>query len=154
MLPNLRQFIKRQKSDASSDNEWYNEWQRVTTSDNQWQRVVQRVVRWVTTNENECQRITMSGYFGQFTFFREDSTNRHSKENPLNLWTLTYWIKSRLGKSSSLEEILTLTHTNLKICKNCMTWTLFLLSAPAILISICMRFAMNTYLGETTSNFK
>ena len=30
--------------------------------------------------------MTMNGYFGQFSFFfREDFTNRHPKENPLNL---------------------------------------------------------------------
>ena len=32
--------------------EWYNEWQRVTTSDNEWQRV--------TKNNNEWQRMTAS----------------------------------------------------------------------------------------------
>ena len=40
--------------------EWYIEWQRVTTNDNEWQRVVQRV----TTNDNEWynewQRMTTS----------------------------------------------------------------------------------------------
>ena len=30
---------------TTSDNEWYNEWQRMATSDNEWQRV--------TTNDNE-----------------------------------------------------------------------------------------------------
>ena len=68
-------FIKRQKSGKSSDNEsynewqrmttssttsdneWYNEWQRVTMNDNEWQRVVQRV----TTNDSEWQRVTTSG---------------------------------------------------------------------------------------------
>ena len=44
----------------------------------------------MTTNDNEWynkwQRMTMSGYFGQFSFFfREDSTNRDPKENLLNL---------------------------------------------------------------------
>ena len=28
--------------------------------------------------------MTMSDYFGQFFFFREDSTNRHPKGNTLN----------------------------------------------------------------------
>ena len=28
---------------TANDNEWYNEWQRVTKSDREWQRVVQRV---------------------------------------------------------------------------------------------------------------
>ena len=54
----------------------------MAASDNEWQRVVQLV----TTNNNEWQRITMSGYFGQFSFsFRKDFTDRHPKENPLNL---------------------------------------------------------------------
>ena len=39
---------------TTSDNEWYNEWQRVimsgTTSDNEWQLV--------TTSDNEWQRVT------------------------------------------------------------------------------------------------
>ena len=40
-----------------------------------------------TTSGNECKRMTMSGYFGKFFFFleREESSNRHPKENPLNL---------------------------------------------------------------------
>ena len=30
--------------------------------------------------------MTVSGYFDQFSFFfREETTNRHRKENPLNL---------------------------------------------------------------------
>ena len=29
--------------------------------------------------------MTVSGYFGQFSFFREEITNRHPEENPLNL---------------------------------------------------------------------
>ena len=40
--------------------EWYNEWQLVTTTDNEW-------------------------LFHFLFFFREESTNRHPKENPLNL---------------------------------------------------------------------
>ena len=36
--------------------------------------MVQRVV----------QRMTMNGYFGLFSFFREEPTNRHPKGNPLN----------------------------------------------------------------------
>ena len=33
-------FIKRQAGGTLSDNEWYNEWQRMTTSAIEWQRVV------------------------------------------------------------------------------------------------------------------
>ena len=69
-----RSFIKRQTSGTSSDNEWYNEWQEMTTSDKEWQRVVQGVTtsgttsdkewynEWqrMTTSDNEWQRITKS----------------------------------------------------------------------------------------------
>ena len=45
----MRSFIKRQTSDKSSDNDWYNEWQPVvkqeTTSDNERQQM--------TTSDNE-----------------------------------------------------------------------------------------------------
>ena len=34
---------------TTSDNEWYNEWQRVTASDKEWQ--------WVRTSDKEWQRI-------------------------------------------------------------------------------------------------
>ena len=37
-------------SGTTSDNQWYYEWQRATTSDNKW--------RPVTKNDNECQRMT------------------------------------------------------------------------------------------------
>ena len=73
-------FVKRQTSDRSSNNEWQRVVMNGTSSDNESQRVVQ----WVTASDNEWQRMTMSGYFGQFFFFREDSTSRHPKGNPLN----------------------------------------------------------------------
>ena len=41
--------------------------------------MVQRVVQRVTTNDDEWL------FRPIFFFFREDSTNRHPKENPLNL---------------------------------------------------------------------
>ena len=54
-------FIKRQTSDTSSDNEWYNEWQRMitsgTTSDNEWNRVATNKDEWY----NEWQRMITSG---------------------------------------------------------------------------------------------
>ena len=63
-------FIRRQTSGASSDSEWHNEWQPVTTSgtmnDIQWQRVTTSDKEWqrVTTNDNEWynkwQRVTTS----------------------------------------------------------------------------------------------
>ena len=48
----LWSFIKRQASGTSSDKEWYNEWQQMTTSDSEWQRVI--------TNDNKWQRMTTS----------------------------------------------------------------------------------------------
>ena len=45
-------------SDTSSDNEWYNDWQPLTTSDNEWQQVVQRVTSSATTSDNKWQRMT------------------------------------------------------------------------------------------------
>ena len=41
---------------TTNDSEWYNEWQRMATSDNEWQQVVQQV----TKSENEWQRLAMS----------------------------------------------------------------------------------------------
>ena len=40
--------------------EWYIEWQRVTTNDNEWQRVVKRMTTSGTTSDNEWQRVTTS----------------------------------------------------------------------------------------------
>ena len=61
ILPLHGLFIKRQTSDTSSDNEWYNEWLWMTTNDdewhNEWQRVIQREKR-LTTNDNEWQQMT------------------------------------------------------------------------------------------------
>ena len=41
--------------------EWYIEWQRVTTNDDEWQRVVQRVTTNDTTSGNEWQRMIKGG---------------------------------------------------------------------------------------------
>ena len=63
----LRSFIKRQTSGTSSDNEWYNEWQRITTSDNEWHRVTtndyewQHVVQRVTKSNSKWRRVTANG---------------------------------------------------------------------------------------------
>ena len=56
---------------------------RVTTSgitrDSEWQRMTTSG----TTSDNEWQWVVISANF--LFSFREDSTNRHPKENPLNL---------------------------------------------------------------------
>ena len=53
-------FIKRQMSDTSSDNERYDEWKQMTTSewynewnDNEWYNKWKRVVQKVTTSDSE-----------------------------------------------------------------------------------------------------
>ena len=49
---------------TTNDNEWYSEWQRMTTNDKKRQQVVQRVTNsnseWQreTTNDNEWQEVT------------------------------------------------------------------------------------------------
>ena len=87
-------FINRQMSGTSSDNEWQrvttsgttsdNEWQRVTTSgttsDNEWQRMTTSGTtsdnkwynKWqrVTTVGIKWREVTMSGNFGQISFFQ------------------------------------------------------------------------------------
>ena len=89
---------------TTSDNEWYNEWQRMTTSDNKWQRV--------TTSDKEWQRVTISAIF--FFQVREEPTTKHPKENSLNLeedlWRRP--IELRAPKKSTQEEILTVRSRN------------------------------------------
>ena len=68
---------------TTGDNKWYNEWQRMATNDkesyNEWQKVIQRM----TNSDNEWQWVVILANF--LFFFREESINRHVKENPLNL---------------------------------------------------------------------
>ena len=61
-------------SGTTSDNEW----QRVTKSDNECYNERQRV----TTSDNEWQRVTIRLIFFQI---REEPTTKHPKENSLNI---------------------------------------------------------------------
>ena len=93
-ITNMGSFIKRQTSGTTSDNEWYNEWQRMTTSgttsENEWQRVTTSGTRndneWqrMTTSENKWRRVTISAKFPFFKI-REGPTTKHPKENSLNI---------------------------------------------------------------------
>ena len=50
---------------TTSDNEWYNEWnkwQRMTKSDNEWQGLTMIC----TTSDNEWQQVTISANFSFF----------------------------------------------------------------------------------------
>ena len=71
---------------------WQRVVQRVAMNDNEWQRMTTRGTTSGTTSDNEWynewQRVTIttvSGYFGRFSFFREEITNRHPKESPLGI---------------------------------------------------------------------
>ena len=113
--------------------EWYIEWERVTTSgttsDNEWERVVQRV----TTSDKEWQKVTTSDKEWQrmlkrvttndnewpfrlvFLFFqiREEPTTKHRKQNFLNLeqdlWRSPIELRA---ETSTQEEILTVRSGN------------------------------------------
>ena len=39
----------------------------------------------MTTSGATSENVVLSGYFGQFFFFRDEIPNRHPKENPLHL---------------------------------------------------------------------
>ena len=51
--------------------EWYIEWQRVTTKDNEWQRVVQQVIKNGTMGDKERQRVTTSGTTSDSKWYSE-----------------------------------------------------------------------------------
>ena len=58
------------------------------TSDNEWQPMTTSGTTSGTMSDNEWQRVTKidnEWLFRPICFFLENSTNRHSKENPLNL---------------------------------------------------------------------
>ena len=90
-------FIKRQTSGTSNDNdddEWYNEWQRKTTSDNEcyneWQPVVQWVTmsdnewQWVIKNDNEWQWMTASDKISK----RSDFKFQNETKSQSGSWTI------------------------------------------------------------------
>ena len=51
---------------TTSDNEWYNKWQRVTPNDSKWYNEWQQV----TTGGIEWREVTTSSNFGQTSFFQ------------------------------------------------------------------------------------
>ena len=113
--------------------EWYIEWERVTTSgttsDNEWERVVQRVTmsdkEWqkVTTSDKEWQRMLKRVTTNDnewpfrlvFLFFqiREQPTTKHRKQNFVNLeqdlWRSPIELRA---ETSTQEEILTVRSGN------------------------------------------
>ena len=102
-------------SGTTSDSEWYNEWQWMTASGNEWERM--------TKSDNEWQGMTTSGTTNDnewpfrpiFLFFqiREESTTKHPKENSLNLeedlWRRPIELSA---ETSTQEEILTVRSRN------------------------------------------
>ena len=67
-----RSFIKRQTSDKSSDNEWQQVVQRMTTSDNEWYNEWERM----TTSGSEWQKLTIS----DSKWYNESNGTVHFKE--------------------------------------------------------------------------
>ena len=84
--------------------EWFIEWQRVTTNDKEWQRMTTSG----TTSDNECQRVTIPANFS-FSFFqiKEEPSTKHPKENFLileeDLWRRPIELRA---ETSTEKEIL------------------------------------------------
>ena len=81
MTANDNEWQRMTASGTTSDNEWHNEWQQlvqqVTTSGKEWQRM--------TTSNIEWQWLMAISVIFFLFFFREGTTNRDPKGNPLNL---------------------------------------------------------------------
>ena len=96
-------------SGTTGDNEWCNEWQRMTKSDNKWQRMTATG----TMSHNEWQRVTISANFSFFFQIKEKLTTKHPKENSLNLeedlWRRPIELRA---ETSTQEEILTVRSRN------------------------------------------
>ena len=104
--------------------EWYMEWDRMTTSDNEWQRMVQRmtmsdttsdngwkrVIQQVITNNNEWQRVTKNDN-GWQQMTTSDTTNEYewNERNDYkwmklcNIHRKTPVLESLFNKVASLE---------------------------------------------------
>ena len=88
-------------SGATSDNEWYNERQWLTTNDNEWPLMATSDSKWqrVTMNNNEWQRVVI---LTNFPFFRrEEPTTMHPKETIYTFKRVLkrdYWGKNRSNK--------------------------------------------------------
>ena len=70
---------------TTSDNEWYNEWQRITTSDNKWQKAVQRIA----ASDSEWQQMTMSYSEWQQVVKRMKTVQYTSKNGWLPFFSVT-----------------------------------------------------------------
>ena len=112
-------------SGTTSNNEWYNEPQRMTTSDNRWQRVTTSDKEW----QRVAQRVTIPANFSFFFFqIKEKPTTKHPKENFLkfeeDLWRRP--IELRAGTSIQ-KEILTVRSRNYRSsCSQIFTKIMFL----------------------------
>ena len=85
-----------------------NEWQPVTTNHKEWQRVTRNDNEWY----NEWQRVTILTNFS-FSQIREQPTTKHPKENSLNLeedlWSRLIELRA---ETSTQEKILTVRSRN------------------------------------------
>ena len=116
----------------TSNNECYNEWQRVTTNDNEWQWVTTSNNEWqgVKTNDNEWQRLTAS------STTKENSTV-HFKEWMISNFTMTKtdtsrdgrlqleWLKNRLPLTLLLRRSLPCRNQSNDLHSKLMDWFLY-----------------------------
>ena len=124
--------------------EWFIEWQRVTTNDKEWQRMTTSG----TTSDNECQRVTIPANFS-FSFFqiKEEPSTKHPKENFLNLEEDLWRRRIELrAETSTQKEILTVRSTNCRSnCSQIFTKIMFL--------KILQYSPFNRFAGFKTCNF-
>ena len=124
--------------------EWFIEWQRVTTNDKEWQRMTTSG----TTSDNECQRVTIPANFS-FSFFqiKEEPSTKHPKENFLNLEEDLWRRRIELrAETSTQKEILTVRSTNCRSnCSQIFTKIMYL--------KILQYSPFNKFAGFKTCNF-
>ena len=131
--------------------EWYIEWQRVTTNDNKWYNEWQRVIRNDSEWYRKWQRVSTSDHSSYFFFFffqiKEESTMKHSKENFLNLeedlWRRPIELRA---ETSTQKEILTVRSRNCR--SNCSQ-----IFTKIVFLKILQYSPFNRFVGFKTCNF-
>ena len=82
-------------SGTTNENEWYNEWQRVTTNDNEWQQM--------TMNDSEWQKVVQR-VKKTHLLQKMDDCNSFYNENRYTTsrdgWLILEWLNRLLLKSS------------------------------------------------------
>ena len=76
MTINYSEWQRAKTSGATNDKDWYNEWQRVTTTNNEWQQI--------TASDSEWHQAIILAKLPFFSYKRELIT-KHLKEDHLDL---------------------------------------------------------------------